>query len=143
METENVKVQITKNALPYIYLKISDDSNRYRLSANYRYINEHYNFKMNFIRNLDNIFPQNNKIFTIQDNKINISSDIDKIVEEEIEEIEEIVVGKGLNTLNIIKIIIGCTSIILFKRIYHDDENHSLFFASTKYNTINQFLEEL
>jgi hypothetical protein len=135
-EYQSIKVPIMHRSVPYVYLKMSNDCNRYRLSANYKYLNENYNLKMNFIRDLEKIYNNNNKFFNIVDNKIIIK---DRVQAAKYQTWE---VGDDFNKLNITRIIFEATTILILHRDYKGDINHSLFYASTDDIDLNIFLGE-
>lgn len=146
MDNENndslsLKIPILHRTVPYIYIKTSITCNSYRLSGNYKYLNEHYNLKINFIRDLDKINNdnKNNKYFILDNNNnINIK-DGDKW--------QKWKIGSDTNNeLHISRLIVdsalGASTIIILQRKYFEDINYSIFFSSTNYFNINSFLQE-
>ncbi len=150
MKEEVIQIPIMYRSVPYVYIKINDVDNKYRLSANYKYLNEHYNLRMNMIRDF---------------NKIDIKETINPITKESTNQKETpwfviynnstIVVrceqewqnwemGSGNNTLNVKRIIIpqgdSISTIMIFYRRYFDEYNCSLFFSSNKFYNINELL---
>ena len=133
----NKKIQISYREVPYIYVKMSTINNSYRLSANYKYLNEQYNLKINFLRNLDTLF--NNEIFIIKDQGIHLNKKfMDMSQSWRIQDNE-------LNNLNVTRLILNDkyeNSIIILKRDYFGDINYSLFFCSTFYHSLAEFLKD-
>lgn len=130
MNNLSLKIPIMHQTCPYIYLRIGQDSNRYRISMNYKYLNEHYNLNLNFIRDLSKIHNHDNIFFKIENNII---------YPKNIGHTQTIKLGNNNNNKCIVhKIIYKKTCIMVFERIFEDEvSNFSIFFASENINNIN------
>ena len=142
-ESENInfKIPILHRTVPYVYVKMNNFNNRYRLSCNYRYLNEHYGLKINFIRDLTKLEKLENTFFKITDNTIklndlNMLKDLKKVVNQTWE------LGSDKNTLKIVRLIHDKCTMIIFHRIFENDENYSIFYASKTIPNINTFLKD-
>jgi len=133
MEYSSLKIPITYRSAPYVYIKINNNSKRYRLSCNYKYLNEHYGLKMKFIRDLDNIYYPINKYFNIVDNEILINNDLDSLY-------QTWDLGSDENTLKITRILNDDVVFLILHRVYDGEYDYSIFYGSKKYNTINELL---
>ena len=133
---ESFKVQISHKTSPYIYMRLSLDDRSYRLSGNYKYLNEHYNLKLNFIRDLGKVYDQNkdNELFIIDDDRIEIK---------EINKWQKYSFGTIDNSLLVYHILLGTDTIMILHRNYKGDEDFSLFFSSNNLYNINQKLGEI
>lgn len=133
-----IKLPILHRSTPYVYVKMDLSSKSYRLSANYKYLNEQYNLKINFIRDFNKIDCVNNKYFSVD-----TTDDISVLLKNSTEW-QTWNMGDSVKGLLISRLIVtegsDTNTIIVLKRFYDDDINYSLFFASTKYYTIDQFL---
>ena len=132
MDKISLKIPIMHRTVPYVYIKMSLINDRYRLSANYKYLNEQYKLKMSFIRNFEDIYNHNNKYFEIIDNMITIKDHKNQTSSQSWE------MGSGENTLKIIRIIYIDSSLIYLFREYKGVKNCSIFFSSTELSSINQ-----
>ncbi len=133
--TEKIKLY-TRN-LPYIYLKYNINSNRYRISSNYEFLNKNYDLKIQYIRDLNKI-DKNNILFNIKDKCITLKDD-DKFDKDTFKE-------DDLNFVNVYKYInhnFKKTIIFIFKRVYKDDINYSIFFSSDVFYSLNEYLNNL
>lgn len=130
----SIQIPLTTYNSPYIFVKINDIDDRYRISVNYKYLNENYNLKLKMIRNFDQIKNTCNQYFKIVDNQIYFESDKQWVLGTEK---NSVIIDRRIITENNHK-----STIIFFKRIYNDTVNQSLFFSSDYYNTINEFLKE-
>jgi len=133
---ESHKVPISEGSAPFVYMRLALDDKSYRLSGNYKYLNDHYNLKLNFIRDLEKIYPENqtNTLFKIENNMILIKDLLNW---------KKFEFGESDNTLNVYRLLLGEDSIMILHRNYLGDEDYSLFFSSTKLYNINQKLKEL
>jgi hypothetical protein len=138
-DTISIKIPILHRTIPYVYIKASTVCNSYRLSGNYKYLNEHYNLKINFIRDLIKIDGNHwdNKYFSI-DPFGNVTTKEKSLWQ------EWCLNAAQDNTLMIYRLIIkdekGDSTLIILNREYKDEKNSSVFFASNCYYNINQFL---
>ncbi len=133
---ESYKVPISHRTSPYVYMRLSSIDHAYRLSGNYKYLNEHYNLKLNFIRDLDKVYDKNkdNELFIIEDNHIKIK---------EINKWQTYSFGTVDNALLVYRILLGTDTIMVLHRKYKGEDDFSLFFSSTTLYNINQRLEEI
>lgn len=140
----NFKIPILHRTVPYVYVKMNNLNNRYRLSCNYKYLNEHYGLQINFIRDLTKIEYPVNTFFKIIDNKIKLSdlSDLSdlKNLEKVVNQTWEL--GDENNSLKIVRLIHDKCTIIIFHRVFKEDENYSIFYASDSIPNINTFLKD-
>jgi len=137
-----LKVPILHRTVPYIYVKMNDTDEKYRISANYKYLNEHYNLKIGMIRDFSkiNIKENNNQKetpwFVIYNKTIQVRHE---------QEWQNWEMGSGDNTLIVKRIIIphddGMSTIIIFYRRFKEEYNCSLFFSSDKFYSINELLD--
>lgn len=140
-DTISIKIPILHRTIPYIYIKASTVCNSYRLSGNYKYLNEHYNLKINFIRDLTKIseWNWNNSYF-------NINNDVSIGIKTKHDWQTWNLSHDTHNSLSINRLIIksdkGDSTIIILNRDYRGETNSSVFFSSNCYYNINQFLEE-
>ena len=132
-----LKVPVLYRSVPYVYIKMNNIDNRYRLSGNYKYLNEHYGLKINMIRDFDKIEHSSNKYFSIVDNSIDLFKKSDW---------QNWKMGEGDNTLLVQRMIINHEkenhTIIILTRNFKGDINSSIFFCSPSYYNINHFLED-
>lgn len=129
----SLKIPIMHRNNPYIYIRINNNDDHYRISMNYKYLNEHYNLKLKFIRDFSKIDNHDNKFFKIVD---------DIIYPKNIGYTQTITLGTDRNKCIIYRIIYEKTSIMIFKRMYEDSpENYSIFFASENISNINDIGE--
>ena len=139
-DTISIKIPILHRTIPYVYIKASTVCNSYRLSGNYKYLNEHYQLKINFIRDLHKVekYHWANKYFNI-DNNCNIEIDLNS--NWQTWNLSD--TPNNILTINrlIVKDALGDSTIIVLNRNYNSDLNSSLFFASSEYFSINQFLD--
>jgi len=143
------KIPLMIGKEPYFYLKLSKDSNLYRLSLNYEYINKVFNIKLKFIRNLNKVLLKKNNIFTIDKSKIydfkNTVSSIYNII---IDEYDICVFSQPNNKCYVSKYTFinklddsDVTTIFIVNRSYNYEENYSILFSSNMYYDIDTFLE--
>ena len=135
MENISLKIPIQNRSTPYIFCRISDSTHNYRVSCNYEYLNTTYNLKINFYRNLD---ISKNKFFTLTKDK-----DIELTNYNDWQHWS--LTHDSSNYIDISRLVIvekdSCNSIIVFKRIFEEEYNCSVFFCSDKYFNIQQFIE--
>ncbi len=136
--TSVLKIPILHRTVPYIYVRMEHLTNRYRVSANYQYLNSNYGLKLSLIRDLEKIFNQDNKYFKIKDSQILKETTTDNWQDWNM-------IHEG-NSLLISRLLVqrkdSLTSLIVLNRNFEDDKDSSIFFASDKYFTIDQFLED-
>jgi len=137
-KTFTTKVPIFNRSVPYIYIKMNDIDSKYRVSSNYKYLNEQYNLKINFIRDLDKISNKNNEFFILDSSNIKPVGDFE-LIKCEIND---------TNYTNIYKTIITekvynkteTTTLMIIERVYREDINYSVFFTSTLYYSLDEFI---
>ncbi len=142
----NIRIQLFREPNPFIYIQHDLSSKRYRVSTNYKYLNEEYKLKIQFIRNFSalDIKHENSLIEILSHSSLNFSVFFKCTNFEELEFKHEN--EYGTSSLKLFKFIDGSkecnnrTSIIIFNKRYLAETSYSLFFTSEKFNNIDEFL---
>jgi len=132
------KIKLFDTPLPFVYVKISSISNRYRISANYEFLNTKYNLKINYIRKLSKI--DQNELFYVDNNLINFMDD-------SIELFETFDLSDKVNTnyIEVYKYIDPVhknTIIYFFKRVFNNDVSSSVLFVSDIFFNLNLYFTQ-
>jgi hypothetical protein len=142
----NIRIQLFREPNPFIYIQHDLGSKRYRVSTNYKYLNEEYKLKIQFIRNFSalDIKYKNSLIEILSHSGQNFSVFFKCTNFEEIEFKHD--TETGSSSLKLFKFIDGNksnddrTSIIIFNKRFCSESSYSLFFASEKFNNLDEFL---
>lgn len=136
-KTISLRVPVLFRSVPYVYIKMNSIDNRYRLSGNYKYLNEHYGLRMNMIRDFTKIDNHSNRYFEIVSGIAYVKHESDW---------QNWKMGKDNNILTIQRRIVQhkdiSNTIMILTRKYYDETNSSIFFCSNQHYDINQFLDE-
>ncbi len=130
------KIGLLSRTSPFIFLKLDKISDRYRISANYKYLNTTFNLKINYIRDLGKIQNSVNGLFTIQESGIQDISDVFKRFKVKVENNNYCIVYKHLEEDDDTK-----NSILIFERYHNGTINYSVLFVSTEFFNIDQYLD--
>lgn len=145
----NIRIQLFREPNPFIYIQHDLNSKRYRVSTNYKYLNEEYKLKIQFIRNFSALdIKYRNSLIEILSHPGKDFKDYSVFFKctdfEELEFKNENTYGSS--SLKLFKFIVGSknsnnrTSIIIFNKRYLTESSYSLFFSSEKFNNLDEFL---
>jgi hypothetical protein len=147
----NIKIQLFKEPNPFIFIQNDLYSKRYRISTNYKYLNEQYGLKIQFLRDFNKIenLPKNS-LFKVGGgysmNSIYFTTREYQDLEFRHEPIADTKTGFKVSHYNYGSLKNGDRTVLfIFNKDYEEmgetDTNYSLFFASEKY-FLKDFLQK-
>lgn len=149
----NIKIQLFKEPNPFIFIQNDLYSKRYRISTNYKYLNEQYGLKIQFLRDFNKIesLPRNS-LFKVVRGSANYSDSMYFTTREYQDlEFKHEPIADTKTCFKVSYYNYGSlknsdrTVLFVFHKVYEEigetDTNYSLFFASEKY-FLKDFLQK-
>ncbi len=127
---------------PHFFIKVDTADKRYRISASFKFLNKTWGLKINIIRDLTKIKPNNILLSSEFNNDLEFSLEAIKNLKQYSIFFDEI---QGINDVFIQRIFdpINNTVIFIVTRTHKDDQNTTVIFFSKDFWEINRYLKKI